>query len=410
MTAQRTGSAAMSRDYNRVAVLRLIGGAGPIARVQIAERLGLSPATVTAVTRELLERGLVRVADRAPSKGGRPAVLLELVGGAATAFGVKIAPDHLVGVRVDLDAEVLERFEEPLDVTAADAVERIGELLSAWIGASASGSRLLGLGVGVPGVVDTDRGLVSSPMIGWEQLPLARILQDRLGVPVLADNDVNTLAVSERLYGRGRNVDDFLTVTLGRGIGLGIIVGGDIYRGFGGGAGEFGHITALEDGPRCRCGKRGCLETLISDPALIAEAQRRKLLSRGAGIDRLRELADAGDGAAQEIYARAAAILGRSVADLVNILSPQLVLVSGEGTQAWRHLGSAFEASLRSHLFPPLRTVGVEVDPWDDAKWAVGAAALVLRPTFTPLVDDLDQDNSVNAWVRADARVQEVSA
>jgi predicted NBD/HSP70 family sugar kinase len=400
----------MSRDYNRVAVLRLIGGAGPIARVQIAERLGLSPATVTAVTRELLERGLVRVADHAPSKGGRPAVLLELVGGAATAFGVKIAPDHLVGVRVDLDAEVLERFEEPLDVTAVDAVGRIAEVLASWIGTSDSSSRLLGLGVGVPGVVDADRGLVNSPMLGWNELPLPRLLQDRLGVPVLADNDVNTLAVSERLYGRGRNVDDFLTVTVGRGIGLGIIAGGDIYRGFGGGAGEFGHITAKENGRPCRCGKRGCLETLVSDPALVTEGQRRKVLSRRAGIDRLRALADGGDATAQEIYGEAAAILGRSIADLVNVLSPQLVLISGEGTQAWRHLAAGFESSLRSHLFPPLRGVAVEVDPWDDAKWAVGAAALVLRPTFTPLVDDLDQDNSVNAWVRADSRVQEVSA
>ena len=93
----------MSRDYNRVAVLRLIVTSGPIARVQIAKTLGLSPATVTAVTRELLDQGIVRVAERAPSKGGRPALLLELVGGAATAFGVKIAPDHLVGVRVDLE-------------------------------------------------------------------------------------------------------------------------------------------------------------------------------------------------------------------------------------------------------------------------------------------------------------------
>src|SRR3989442_10660735 len=102
--AYRTGSAGLSRDLNRVAVLRLIGAAGRIARIHIAQRLRLSPATVTSVTRELLERGIVRVAHHAPSNGGRPAVLLELVGSAATACGVKIAPDHLVGVRVNLDA------------------------------------------------------------------------------------------------------------------------------------------------------------------------------------------------------------------------------------------------------------------------------------------------------------------
>ena len=301
----------MSRGYNRVAVLRLIGSSGPIARVQIAEQLGLSPATVTAVTRQLLDHGLIRVADRRPSKGGRPALLLELVGGAATAFGVKVAPDHLVGVRVDLDGLVLEQFEEPLDVTSAGAIYEIGNVLERWIGSSTSKSRLLGLGVGVPGVVDADQGLVSAPMIGWKQLPLGRFVQHRLDVPVLVDNDVNTLAVSERLYGRGRHIDDFLTVTLGRGVGLGIIAGGDIYRGFGGGAGEFGHITVKKDGPPCNCGKHGCLEALVGDPALVAEAQRRKLVPKHAGIDQLRKLADAGDASAHEIYGEAAAILGR---------------------------------------------------------------------------------------------------
>ena len=303
----------MSRGYNRVAVLRLIGSSGPIARVQIAEQLGLSPATVTAVTRQLLDHGLIRVADRRPSKGGRPALLLELVGGAATAFGVKIAPDHLVGVRVDLDGAVLEQFEEPLDVTAAGAIYEIGNVLERWIGASNSKSRLLGLGIGVPGVVDADQGLVSAPMIGWAELPLARFVQQRLNVPVLVDNDVNTLAVSERLYGRGRHIDDFLTVTLGRGIGLGIIAGGDIYRGYGGGAGEFGHITAKDNGPPCTCGKNGCLEAFVGDPALVAEAQRRGLIPSHAGVDELRKLADTGDASAHEIYGDAAALLGRSV-------------------------------------------------------------------------------------------------
>src|SRR3954454_24887696 len=108
----RTGATGLTRDLNRAAILRLIGLSGPIARTSIASRLGLSPATVTSITRELIESGLVRVADRAPSAGGRPAMLLELVGGAATAFGAKIAADHLTGVLLDLDAAVIERFEE----------------------------------------------------------------------------------------------------------------------------------------------------------------------------------------------------------------------------------------------------------------------------------------------------------
>lgn len=408
-SAFRTGSAGLSRDLNRVAVLRLIGASGPIARTHIAQRLGLSPATVTSLTRELIERGVVRVAHRAPSRGGRPAVLLELVGGAATAFGVKIAPDHLVGVLVDLDAVILERFELKFDATRRESVEQLAGVLQSWIDAARVHGPLLGVGLGMPGVVDGERRTVSSPMLGWEGVPLSNILHQRLGVPVVVDNDVNTLAVSERLYGRGRDVENFVTVTTGLGVGLGIVVGGDIYHGYGGGAGEFGHVSAIDEGPRCSCGKHGCLEAVIADPALVAQARAKGILTSRQGIRKLRALADAGDADAEAIFAAAGGVLGRAVAGLVNVLSPELILVSGEGTQGWAHMAAEFDRTLRSNIFPPLRDVAVEVDPWDDVKWAVGAAALVLRATFTPR-DERQADNSIRAWLLADPGGVEVVA
>jgi predicted NBD/HSP70 family sugar kinase len=376
------GAGGLSRGLNRAAILRLIAVAGPIPRTAIARRLGLSPATVTAITRELLDRGLVHVTERAPSRRGRPALLLELVGGAATSFGVKIAPDHLVGVRVNLDAEVLEQVEQPFDATAPNAVERLIGVLASWLGEINAQPPLLGLGFGVPGVVDGERGEVDSPLLGWSSVPLRGILQERLDLPVVVDNDVNTLAVAERLYGRGHDVDNFVTVTIGRGVGLGIVAGGDIYHGFRGGAGEFGHVAVARDGPLCSCGKRGCLEALIADPALCAQARERGVLEVGDGIEQLRALADGGETEALAIYARAGAVLGRSVATLVNVLSPQLVLLSGEGTQAWPFLVDSFQREFESTMFAPLRGVMAEVDPWDDAKWARGAAALVLRAPF----------------------------
>jgi len=384
----RTASVGLSRDLNRSAILRLIASDGPIARMNIARRLGLSPATVTAVTRELVDQGLVRVAERAPSSGGRPALLLELVGGAATAFGVKVAPDHLVGVLVDLEADILERFELPFEAEAPDAVEQLVRALSLWLDDAGERPPLLGVGLGVPGVFDSRTGLLESPLLGWRGVALPALLQDRLGLPVFVDNDVNTLAVAERLYGRGRDVEHFITVTLGRGVGLGIIAGGDIYRGHRGGAGEFGHVTVVEKGPVCSCGKRGCLEALVADPALVAEARRRGVLSGRQGLAALRKLAARGDEGALTVYDDAGALLGRAVSGLVNVLGPELVLVSGEGTESWLHLDSAFQRELRSNLFPPLQDVPVEVDPWDDAKWAIGAASLVLRSTFAAPLDD----------------------
>jgi predicted NBD/HSP70 family sugar kinase len=405
----RTASTGLTRDLNRSAILRLIGSAGPIARTDIARRLGLSPATVTAVTRELVDHGLVRVAERAPSRGGRPALLLELVGGAATAFGVKVAPDHLVGVRVDLEAEILDLHEVPFDAEAADAVEELGRILAGWLDGGDGRPPLLGVGLGVPGVFDSRSGTLESPLLGWRGVPLPALLRERLGVAVFVDNDVNTLAVAERLYGRGRHVEHFVTVTLGRGVGLGIVTGGDIYRGHRGGAGEFGHVTVVEGGPACSCGKRGCLEALVADPALVAEARRRGVLSPRQGLPRLRALADSGDTGAAAVYGDAGAVLGRAVSGLVNVLGPELVLVSGEGTQSWPHLEPRFEQELRANLFPPLQDVSVEVDPWDDAKWAVGAATLVLRATLTAPLDGEQPSESIRTRLGAGVQTEVVA-
>ncbi|MDX6471456.1 MAG: hypothetical protein QOK22_272 [Gaiellaceae bacterium] len=394
----RKASTNLVRDLNRSAVLRLIGREGPIARAEIARRLALSPATVTAVTRRLIAAGLVDVVDQAPSRGGRPAILLGLVGGAAHALGVKVAADHVVGVRVDLDATVVERFEYPFEADRPDALERLAELVRPHAEPRADSPVILGIGLGVPGVVDGgDHSVVHSPMLGWHSLGVGALLEERLGVPVLVENDVNTLAVAGRLYGRGKDVEHFLTVTIGRGVGLGIILGGDLYRGAHGGAGEFGHVAVVEDGPVCECGKHGCLEALVADPALAARARAEGVLAEGEGIERLRALADADDLRAVRIFSDAGGILGRAVAGLVNVLSPQLVLISGEGTQAWSHMAAAFRRGLTEAVFPPLRDVAVELDPWDDGKWALGAAALVLRATFVTGLDEQSSDLNVRA-------------
>lgn len=385
--AYRTANTGLPRDVNRAAIFRLIGSSGPIARRDIARELGLSPATVTAVTRELIDHGLVRVAERAPSNGGRPALLLELVGGAATAFGAKIAADHVVGVRIDLEADVLDRFETAFDSAAPDALDRLGQIIANWLAETTSGPPLLGVGLGVPGVFDVRTGTLDSPLLGWHDVELRRVLEERLGLPVVVDNDVNTLAVAERLYGRGLHVEHFVTVTIGLGVGLGIVAGGDIYRGYGGGAGEFGHTVAVDGGRLCTCGKRGCLETVVADPGLVTEARERGLIGPRQGTERLRTLAAAGDTRALAVYTDAGAVLGRAVANLVNVLGPQFVFVSGEGTEAWAYLESGFEQAFRANVFPPLGGVQVEVDPWDDAKWAIGAATLVLRATFSAPFD-----------------------
>lgn len=404
MARLRPGSGTLIRDLNLSAVLALIGREGPIARIDIARRLALSPATVTILTRDLVGQGLVREVDQAPSKGGRPAILLGLVGSAAHVIGMKIAAERVTAVDVSLDGEPLAYAERPFDAAAPDCVEALGDIVEGLVAEWSDPSRrLLGVGLGLPGVIDAPSGRVDSPLLGWDDLALGPRLEERVGVPVLLENDVNTLAVAERLYGRGVGLDHFATITIGRGVGLGIVVGGELYRGARGGAGELGHVRVLEDGPACTCGGHGCLEAVVADPALVRDAIDVGVLPRDGDIIALRALADAGDPAARAVFARAGRILGGAVAGVVNILSPSLLLVSGEGIQSWPHLAASFDAALRDGLFGPLGGLVVEVDPWDDTKWARGAASLVLRATFSSPLWVTAADDAVRGRLTAPA-------
>ncbi len=380
------------RDGNRASVLRVIAQRQPIARNEIAAALRLSTATVTSITRELITGGIVEIVEQAPSRGGRPALRLGLVPTAASAVGVKVASDHVVAVRLDLDGQVVDELETPFSPDAR-SLATLGELLRDFERNWDGGGVTLGVGVGVPGIVRAN-GVVTSPMLGFDELHFGELLAHELALPVLVDNDVNTLSVAERLYGRGRDLESFATLTLGRGIGLGLVLHGSLYRGLGG-AGEFGHIVVDANGPVCECGNRGCLETLASDPALVAQARAAGVIGPRQGISHLRTVAERGDERATRIFATAGSHLGRAVSILANILHPALVLVSGEGTLSWPHLESSFFESFRASTFPPLSDVRVEVDPWDDRKWATGAAALVLEAPFA--ATDGDASDAVRA-------------
>ena len=379
-----TGSKSLIRQLNRSAVLNLIKREGPVSRVEIARRLSLSGAAVTSIAGELEGLGVIRSVAQGPSTGGRPPTLLALNAEAACVIGIKLSVDHLAAVVADLEGEVLDGRVQPLTGHTLDDVRHSIVRLAAALRQEAGGRNLLGIGIGMPGVVDGSRGVcVDSPILGWQDVPVAEIIAQDLRLPVLVDNDVNTLAVAEQLYGHGRHVNNFVTVTIGRGVGSGIVVAGQLVRGRLGAAGEFGHVPVVLNGPACECGRRGCLETFIADAALVTTARRAGLIGRRQGVGSLTQLADADNADARQIFAHAGDRLGVALAGLVNVLSPELVIVSGEGMRARRHIEPALRAAIDGHVFPPLRGVELVVDQWDDTKWAHGAAALVLEAFFS---------------------------
>lgn len=381
-------------------VLALLGTRGAMSRADVARALGLSPASVTQITKDLLVRGLVVELEQRPSKGGRPARMIGLADTQAGAIGVKVAIDHVAIVALDLDGTVSRSTSHALDTSAPNALDALAHLLGSVV--DDHPGQLLGLGVGVPGSVDDQAsGVVESPTMGWSDVRLGDVLRAALGVPVLVENDVNTLAVAERLYGVGREHDSYLIATIGRGVGSGIVVDGSIYRGGRGGAGEIGHIPMTSDGPLCGCGSRGCLEAHIGEDALVRAALERGVIRPRGTAEGLRQAADRGEPAALEIYAEAGTMLGRALAGVVHTLDPEIVVILGEGVEAWRHWQPGFEAGFRTHLMPARRDTPFVVEPWADDKWALGAAALVLATPFDSTGASGEQGRLVRARLNA---------
>ncbi len=362
-------------------ILRTIATSGPLSRAQLARDLGLSGPTLTQATKYLLEKGLIAEVKQSPSTGGRPATLLGLVADAGQVLGVKLADNHAVGVCVNLQSEVLWGFEEPFSSRGADAVKELVALLKTQ--RRKIKGQLLGIGIGIPGVVSPlDSGTADSAMLGWSNENVGKQISDALNTPVLLENDVNTLAVAESLYGHGRDVSNFITLTLGRGIGMGLVIHGELYAGSYG-AGEFGHVNAVNGGALCECGKHGCLETVASSPAIHAAAVAAGYISTSDPMSQLWELARGNQSIAEELFSRPAELLGIALANVLNVFGPELILISGEGVEGWDLWERQFRASLSKHVVSTMNKFEMEIDPWDDAKWALGATAIVLQASLS---------------------------
>ena len=386
---QRTQATAKDdvRRLNQGAVFQVVHRHGPVSRVDIAARLHLSAAAVTHITSDLIERGLVFEARKDDERGGvgRRRILLEVAYDAAYVAGIKVASVGLTCALTNLNAEVIHAIRRQLPSTRPEAVADAIEAAFGELGAMVE-RPLAALGVSLPGLVDADRQTVRhSPLLGWARVPLGALLQERLGVGVLVENDVNALALAEAWFGCGRSHDGFLVVTLGRGVGLGIVINGEVYRGPNGGAGELGHVLLETNGPETRYATAGTVEAFLSDDALVREARGRVAGFPDDGDAALvAELAKRGDPGALGVYADRGRALGRALSVLVNVFAPSLIVLSGEGLRAPELLLGATEAELHRLAFGDLAAhVELVVEPWGDDAWARGAAALAASRYLT---------------------------
>lgn len=383
------------KRVNRTLVLNLVKSGGPISRSRVAELSGLSPATVSNLTGELLAEGLIHEVGSGHAVRGRPPVLLEVNTKAGFVVGVKLMAESAAAVVTDLAADVLHHDTIGFPGVGADLeaiVEAVGVLVDSSVEASGvDRSQLLGVGVGLAGLIDGDAGVCHySPVFGWRDVDLIRPLRRRLGFDVFVENDVNALTIAEQWFGHGQGRDDFVVMTVGAGVGLGVVANGRFYRGADGSAGELGHIIVVPDGPICGCGKRGCLEAVASDGAVVDWTRRAiengratSLEESDLAIERIAAAAADGDGLAAEAFEVAGRWLGIGAATVVNLINPELIIVAGEGVTADAGRLAAMRSALNEYAFDDLASrVEIAIEPAGDETWARGAACVVLGELF----------------------------
>jgi len=374
------------------AVLRLIWRERRISRASIAKKASLSRSTVSDVVSEILPTGLVEEVGFGKSRGGRRPVLLEFQDGACVILGVEMGAAHVAVALTDLRGEVLawEEREHPVRTDPEGTRKLITELADACLeNGVREGRPLVGIGVAIPSPFDPAHPDQLSTIVlpAWEGRLGLESLGERYDVPVMVDNDANLGALAEHWWGAGRDVDDFAYIKVATGIGSGHIIGGEIYRGSTGVAGEIGHMAIDPHGKPCICGLRGCLVTYIGTPALLERAHElirehpdSILAGREFEIRQFEEAALVGDAVAVEVAQEAAGYLGIVVAGLLNLMNPSMVVVGGDLAGLGELLLVPLRETARSRtLVSSVKAAEIRASELGPKSVAMGAATLVLK-------------------------------
>ena len=416
----RRGNRQLIKELNRTFVINTILKYEPISRTKIAQLTELSLSTVSNIVASLIKKGLVQETGEDKSKGGRKPIMLKLNPKAGLVIGIKIGLDGIVAALVNLKGTILYQIirsvpaNECKEIVIKSVVNVIKNLIKE---AEVDFSHVIGCGIGVSGLVDNSCGtLLHSAILGWENIQFKKLLEKEFNIPIFVDKDVNVLALGEKRYGTAQGINNFVCITVGTGIGAGIVLNGEVYHGSSGGAGELGHTIIDKNGPLCYCGKHGCLEVFSSDRFIIKEAKKaltegEKTLIRNflnnADLDKLSvstvlKAARKGDTVAKDIFEQAGENLGIGISNLINIIDPEVILIEGKGMEAGELILYPMQKTIRENsslrrdikiLFPQLGEKG----------WVIGAAELVLKEIFkAPIFKSKKEDkirSTVVQWV-----------
>ncbi len=384
------------RRMNRAVILQVFRTHPTLSRARLASETGLNPSTVSNIISELIQENLIRETDLIQSHTGRPGRLLEINPEGGCALGIEINIDYIEFLITDFAANVLWRKREPStpEVGQEEIILQVSKLAKkASVFIQKCKFRLLGVGVGVPGVVDVSSGLLRfAPNLHWVDVPIRDVLAKYFDCPIYVENEANAAALGEYYFGAVRNVKDFIYLSAGIGLGSGIVMGGKLFRGMFGYAGEAGHMTLDINGEMCSCGKRGCWETFVGPRAIEHRVQRS--LAAGAKsvlcdmvkgdlknivFDDVLQAAQIGDHIAIDALGEVAFYLGIGIANLVNLFNVEVIVLGGALNKASPFLLKEVERVVSENTLPPGQEhLRIIPSAYGTDACVMGAIALVL--------------------------------
>ncbi|MFW6071515.1 MAG: ROK family protein [Candidatus Bipolaricaulota bacterium] len=363
-------------DLNTRAVTSLLYNNGAQSRTEIASNTNLTRPTISNITSKLLSAGLIEEVGVGESTGGRKPTLLDINEEFGYVMAVKIEARKVITGLYDLKTNKVTG--KITDHPANPAPELVLRHVRRDYEDYADREGVVGLGIGVSGLISDSGEIIYSPILDWKRVPIAEKLESQLSLPATVDNDVNSLTLAESWVGAGKEFSDLLCVTVGEGIGAGLIINDRLYRGSAGGAGEIGHITLDRQGPRCRCGEEGCLEALASDYFLQNEMQRRGLVP--STVENLASLASRGQAEGLEIFREMGHNLGLGIKNLVNTLNPEAVVLGGERMEQSEFFLQEAKEEILNHSFPrEAKDLEIVRASLGKEGWLIGAALLSIR-------------------------------
>lgn len=389
------------RKRNQHIILNAIRRKGAVSRHDITKLTGIRPATVIDFVNKLIGDGLVREIGEGKSTGGRKPSLLELNPEACFAVGVYLSEVKIIAVVADLNGKIIERIEKHDGASKGKKSfikNTLGAINKVIEESKINTNKIIGIGLGVPGLVDSGRGIsiYCSLHSWWKDIPFKEIVEKEFKKPAYVENDTRVLTLGERWFGIGKETENFLYLDVGEGIGMGAFLNGSLYSGAGGSGGELGHTTIDKDGPLCNCGNYGCLEAIAS--TIVIEKRVKELLKQGVNsiikeevkgnpdkvtFKSIVKAAQKGDKVAFQLLEETGEYIGIGVANVINIFNPGLVIVGGIVAQAGNMILEPIRRKVKTCALTKLANgVDIRLTEFDETAGALGAVTLVLEKVF----------------------------